>query len=217
MRFAEQYQVYGIVLVSACHTDLGLKSERIAGYYGESSTDGLLVLDRRSPGPPGPRQTTGRLSPLGDRGGTHASFMLPSAQYENQCPVHRSVLPPPPAGCTPVCHCWYCAGANSRQTCQEKALPREDGQAGSRAQCTCVLRTQTAHSCMVVVGVHSPFLHGRAWFWPSSMLSVHARAALLLVTQVGLGCGRDRKQTATGSYSSIQTMTLSSPWRRRGT
>eukprot|EP00729_Bicosta_minor_P003397 gene3397-8434_t len=34
MRFAEQYQVYGIVLVSACHTDLGLKSERIAGYYG---------------------------------------------------------------------------------------------------------------------------------------------------------------------------------------
>ena len=38
------------MLVSACHTDLGLKSERIAGYYGESSTDGLLVLlvlDRR--------------------------------------------------------------------------------------------------------------------------------------------------------------------------
>jgi len=33
MRLAEQQKVLGIVLISACHTDLGLKSERIAGYY----------------------------------------------------------------------------------------------------------------------------------------------------------------------------------------
>ena len=33
MRLAEQVQVLGIVLVSACHTDLGEPSEAQAGYY----------------------------------------------------------------------------------------------------------------------------------------------------------------------------------------
>eukprot|EP00035_Acanthoeca_spectabilis_P027271 m.465973 g.465973 ORF g.465973 m.465973 type:complete len:192 (+) comp24764_c0_seq1:157-732(+) len=33
MRLAEEHQVKGLVLVSACHTDLGSKSERQAGYY----------------------------------------------------------------------------------------------------------------------------------------------------------------------------------------
>jgi len=33
MRFAEQYEVLGLVLVSACHTDLGVSSETISGYY----------------------------------------------------------------------------------------------------------------------------------------------------------------------------------------
>jgi len=33
MRFAESYQVKGLVLVSACVTDLGIESEMIAGYY----------------------------------------------------------------------------------------------------------------------------------------------------------------------------------------
>ena len=33
MRFAEKYKVMGIILVSACHTDLGMDSERQSGYY----------------------------------------------------------------------------------------------------------------------------------------------------------------------------------------
>ena len=33
MRLAEKQPVLGIVLVAACHTDLGMKSERVAGYY----------------------------------------------------------------------------------------------------------------------------------------------------------------------------------------
>jgi predicted alpha/beta hydrolase family esterase len=33
MRLAEEHAVKGLVLVSACHTDLGSKSERQAGYY----------------------------------------------------------------------------------------------------------------------------------------------------------------------------------------
>ena len=33
MRLAEQVRVLGIVLVSACHTDLGMPSEALAGYY----------------------------------------------------------------------------------------------------------------------------------------------------------------------------------------
>ncbi|KAL4229036.1 putative hydrolase rbbp9 [Mactra antiquata] len=33
MRFAEQYQVKGIILVSACVTDLGDDNERASGYY----------------------------------------------------------------------------------------------------------------------------------------------------------------------------------------
>lgn len=33
MRLAEQQKVLGLILVSACHTDLGLKSERLSGYY----------------------------------------------------------------------------------------------------------------------------------------------------------------------------------------
>lgn len=33
MRYAEQYKLFGSVLVSACYTDLGHESERIAGYY----------------------------------------------------------------------------------------------------------------------------------------------------------------------------------------
>ena len=31
MRYAEEHKLLGLVLVSACHTDLGMKSERIAG------------------------------------------------------------------------------------------------------------------------------------------------------------------------------------------
>ena len=33
MRYAENNKIYGSVLVGACHTDLGMKEERIAGYY----------------------------------------------------------------------------------------------------------------------------------------------------------------------------------------
>lgn len=33
MRFAEKYKVKGIVVVAACHTDLGIPSERESGYY----------------------------------------------------------------------------------------------------------------------------------------------------------------------------------------
>lgn len=33
MRYAEQYKILGSVLVAACYTDLGYKSERISGYY----------------------------------------------------------------------------------------------------------------------------------------------------------------------------------------
>ena len=33
MRLLETTRVLGLVLVSACHTDLGVESEREAGYY----------------------------------------------------------------------------------------------------------------------------------------------------------------------------------------
>ena len=33
MRFAEKYKVKGIILVSACHTDLGIDNECQSGYY----------------------------------------------------------------------------------------------------------------------------------------------------------------------------------------
>ncbi len=33
MRYAESHQLLGTILVSACHTDLGMASERISGYY----------------------------------------------------------------------------------------------------------------------------------------------------------------------------------------
>ena len=33
MRFAEQHEVKGLVLVSACVTDLGVENERLSGYY----------------------------------------------------------------------------------------------------------------------------------------------------------------------------------------
>lgn len=33
MRYAETHKVYGIVLVSACVTDLGIENERASGYY----------------------------------------------------------------------------------------------------------------------------------------------------------------------------------------
>jgi predicted peptidase len=33
MRFAETHRLTGLILVSACHTDLGIASETISGYY----------------------------------------------------------------------------------------------------------------------------------------------------------------------------------------
>ena len=33
MRYAETRRVKGLILVAACHTDLGLQSEAISGYY----------------------------------------------------------------------------------------------------------------------------------------------------------------------------------------
>lgn len=36
MRYAEQYNILGSVLVGACYTDLGYASERISGYYDAS-------------------------------------------------------------------------------------------------------------------------------------------------------------------------------------
>ena len=33
MRLAEKQPILGMVLVAACYTDLGVKSERAAGYY----------------------------------------------------------------------------------------------------------------------------------------------------------------------------------------
>jgi hypothetical protein len=33
MRYAETRRVAGLVLVAACHTDLGLQSEAVSGYY----------------------------------------------------------------------------------------------------------------------------------------------------------------------------------------
>eukprot|EP01027_Heterolobosea_sp_BB2_P013905 GEZU01020008.1.p1 GENE.GEZU01020008.1~~GEZU01020008.1.p1 ORF type:complete len:144 (-),score=28.87 GEZU01020008.1:80-511(-) len=33
MRYLETHKAHGLVLVSACHTDLGLPNERISGYY----------------------------------------------------------------------------------------------------------------------------------------------------------------------------------------
>jgi len=33
MRYLENHRLYGVVLVSACWTDLGIASEREAGYY----------------------------------------------------------------------------------------------------------------------------------------------------------------------------------------
>ena len=35
MRYTESHKVQGLVLVCACHTDLGLESERRSGYFGE--------------------------------------------------------------------------------------------------------------------------------------------------------------------------------------
>lgn len=35
LRYAEQYRLLGTVLIAACYTDLGYKSEQIAGYYDE--------------------------------------------------------------------------------------------------------------------------------------------------------------------------------------
>ncbi len=35
MRYAEKHQLLGTILVAACHTDLGMTSERISGYYDE--------------------------------------------------------------------------------------------------------------------------------------------------------------------------------------
>lgn len=35
MRFAETHQLLGSILVSACHTDLGMPGEKISGYYDE--------------------------------------------------------------------------------------------------------------------------------------------------------------------------------------
>lgn len=34
MRYAESHQLLGSILVGACHTDLGVESERASGYYG---------------------------------------------------------------------------------------------------------------------------------------------------------------------------------------
>lgn len=33
LRFAENYKIYGSVLVGAMHTDLGIETERLSGYY----------------------------------------------------------------------------------------------------------------------------------------------------------------------------------------
>ena len=33
MRYLETYKLKGLILVSACHTDLGVASETISGYY----------------------------------------------------------------------------------------------------------------------------------------------------------------------------------------
>lgn len=33
MRYAEKYQVLGLVLVAACYTDLGMETEKISGYF----------------------------------------------------------------------------------------------------------------------------------------------------------------------------------------
>jgi uncharacterized protein len=33
MRYAETHKILGIVLVSACYTDLGIESEKLSGYY----------------------------------------------------------------------------------------------------------------------------------------------------------------------------------------
>ena len=35
MRYAETHKLLGTVLVAACHTDLGIESEKISGYYDE--------------------------------------------------------------------------------------------------------------------------------------------------------------------------------------
>ena len=36
MRYCEEHKVRGIVLVAACHTDLGHPSEAISGYYNRA-------------------------------------------------------------------------------------------------------------------------------------------------------------------------------------
>ena len=41
MRLAEEYDVAGIVLVAACHTDLGVRNEAEAHYYPPSETSKL--------------------------------------------------------------------------------------------------------------------------------------------------------------------------------
>jgi hypothetical protein len=35
MRYAERHPLQGLILVAACHSDLGLESERLSGYYKE--------------------------------------------------------------------------------------------------------------------------------------------------------------------------------------
>ncbi len=48
MRFAETHQVLGLVLVSACVSDLGSENERASGYYsrcGPRAQEGGLGVD----------------------------------------------------------------------------------------------------------------------------------------------------------------------------
>lgn len=33
MRYAEKYKIFGLILVSACYTDLGIETEKISGYF----------------------------------------------------------------------------------------------------------------------------------------------------------------------------------------
>ena len=54
MRYLESYKLKGCVLVSACHTDLGIESERLAGYYSRPwkydtiSSNALWILQYHS-------------------------------------------------------------------------------------------------------------------------------------------------------------------------
>lgn len=46
MRFAERYPLRGLILVSACHTDLGCDSETISGYYPDAAGNHPWLWDR---------------------------------------------------------------------------------------------------------------------------------------------------------------------------